>query len=111
MALIGSAAELVVAALALLNAGTMGLAAALVGGALAAAAQGTAVAVLRPGMQAGTPEFVRRWASGIAIRSSAALVLVGLVFVTRAALPPLWMVLGFFAVLLTLLYVETRFLE
>jgi len=111
MALIGSAAGLVAAALALWNAGVAGLVAALAGGALAAAAQGTAVALLRPGMKAGTPEFVRRWASGIAVRSSAALVLVGLVFVTRAALPPLWMVLGFFAVLLTLLYVETRFLE
>jgi len=111
MALVGGAAELVVAALALVSAGTPGLAAALVGGALASAAQVTAVALLRPGMKAGTPEFVRRWASGIAIRSSAALVLVGLVFVTKAVLPPLWMVLGFFAVLFTLLYVETRVLE
>ncbi len=111
MALIGSAAEAVVAVLAALNAGVMGLAAALVGGGIATGAQVTAVALLRPGMKAQTPEFVRRWASGLAIRGAAALVVVVLVFATRAVLPPLWVVLGFFGVLLTLLYAETRFLE
>jgi hypothetical protein len=111
MALIGSAEELVVAALAMANAGVMGLVAALVGGGLATGAQVTAVALLRPGMKAETPEFVRRWAVGIAIRGAAALVVVGLVFATKAVLPPLWVVLGFLAVLLTLLYAETRFLE
>jgi len=110
LALFGSAAEAVAAGLAFWRAGVPGLLAALVGGALATSAQVTAVAVLRPGMKAATPEFVRRWASGIAIRGVSALVLVGLVFATRAAWPPLWMVLGFFAVLLTLLYAETRFL-
>jgi len=111
MTLLGGAAELVVAALALLSAGTMGLASVLVGGGIAAAAQAAAVAVLRPGIKAPQPEFVRRWASGIAIRGAAALGLVVLVFATKAVLPPLWTVLGFFAVLLTLLYAETRFLE
>jgi hypothetical protein len=111
MALIGSAAELVVASFALLEAGAMGLVAALVGGGIATSAQVTAVALLRPGMKAGTPEFVRRWVSGIAVRGASALVVVGLVFATRAVLPPLWVVLGFLAVLLTLLYAETRFLE
>ncbi len=111
MALLGSAAELAVAALGALSAGVRGLAAALVGGGVATAAQVTAVALLRPGMKAATPEFVRRWASGMAIRGAAALVVVGLVFVTRAVLPPLWVVLGFFGVLFTLLYAETRFLE
>jgi len=111
MALIGSAAELVVAALALMDAGAMGLVAALVGGGIATSAQVAAVALLRPGMKAQTPEFVRRWASGIAIRGASALVVVGLVFATKAVLPPLWVVLGFLAVLLTLLYAETRFLE
>ncbi len=111
MALWGSVAELAVAALALLSAGVMGLAAALVGGGVAAAAQVTAVALLRPGMKAPTPEFVRRWASGMAVRGAAALVVVGVVFATRAVLPPLWVVLGFFGVLFTLLYAETRFLE
>jgi len=111
MALIGGVAQLVVVALAVLDAGVMGLAAALVGGGLAASAQVAAVALLRPGMKAGTGEFVRRWASGIALRGASALLVVGLVFATRAVLPPLWMVLGFLAVLLTLLYAETRFLE
>ncbi|MGA2382179.1 MAG: hypothetical protein ABSG61_01985 [Gemmatimonadales bacterium] len=111
MALIGGAAELVVAALALLDAGAMGLVAALVGGGIATAAQVTAVALLRPGMKAQTPEFVRRWATGIAIRGASALIVVVLVFVTKAVLPPLWVVLSFLAVLLTLLYAETRFLE
>jgi prolipoprotein diacylglyceryltransferase len=111
MALVGGAAELVVALVAVLAAGLPGLVAALIGGGLATGAQVAAVALLRPGMTAQTPEFVRRWASGIAIRGATALVVVALVFATRAVLPPLWMVLGFLAVLLTLLYAETRFLE
>ncbi len=111
MAVFGTAAELVVAVVAAALAGVPGLAAALVGGGIAAAAQVGAVALLRPGMRAGTPEFVRRWASGIAIRAGSVVVLAVLVLATRAALPPLWTVLGFLAVLLTLLYTETRFLE
>jgi len=111
MVLSGSAVELVVAALALAEAGLMGLAAALVGGGIATSAQVVAVALLRPGMKAETPEFVRRWASGIAVRGASALIVVVLVFATKTVLPPLWMVLGFLAVLLTLLYAETRFLE
>jgi len=111
MAVLGGAAELVVAAVAAVEAGARGLAAALAGGGVAAAAQVTAVALLRPGMKAGTPEFVRRWATGIAIRGAGVVVLAGLVLVTRSALPALWTALGFLAVLLTLLYAETRFLE
>jgi hypothetical protein len=111
MALVGSAAELVVAAIALVEAGVMGLAAAVVGGGIATSAQVAAVALLRPGMKAQTPEFVRRWASGIAVRGASALVVVGLALATRAVLPPLWMATAFLAVLLTLLYAETRFLE
>lgn len=111
MAMIGAGVELAVALVALVVAGLSGLAAALIGGALATAAQVAAVALLRPGMKAETPEFVKRWASGIGLRAGAALVLVALVFATKAVLPPPWMVLGFFAVLLTLLYAETRFLE
>jgi hypothetical protein len=111
MALVGSAAELVVAAIAFVAAGMLGLVAALVGGGIATSAQVAAVALLRPGMKAGTPEFVRRWVWGVAIRGGSALVLVAVVFATRALLPPLWTTLGFLAVLLTLLYAETRFLE
>ncbi len=110
MALVGGAAWLVVAVLALTQAGGAGLLAALGGGAVAAAAQVWAVSLLRPGMAAATPVFVRRWVSGIAIRGAAALLVVVLVLVTKAVLPPLWVVLGFFGVLLTLLYAETRFL-
>ena len=110
MALAGGAAELVVAVIASVASGVQGVAAALVGGGIAAAAQVAAVAWLRPGMKAGTPEFVRRWAAGIALRGGSAVMLVGVVFATRAALPPLWTALGFLAVLLTLLYAETRFL-
>ena len=111
MACFGGAAELVVAAVAAVEAGVTGFAAALVGGGIATAAQVAAVALLRPGMKAGTPEFVRRWASGIAIRGGSAVALAGVVFATRSVLPPLWTALGYLAVLLTLLYAETRFLE
>jgi len=110
LALLGAVAELAVAAIATVEAGSAGLAAALVGGGIAAAAQVSAVAVLRPGMKAGTTEFVRRWASGIAIRGGGAVLMAGVVLATKAALPPLWTALGFLVVLLTLLYAETRFL-
>ena len=111
MALVGGTAELVVAAIASIEAGLIGLVAALVGGGIATSAQVASVALLRPGMKAGTREFVRRWASGVAIRGGSAIVLAGVVFATRAQLPPLWTALGFLVVLLTLLYAETRFLE
>ena len=81
MALVGGAAELVVAAIAWVEGGAMGLVAALVGGGIATSAQVASVA------------------------------LVGVVFATKSVLPPLWTALGFLAVLLTLLYLETRFLE
>jgi hypothetical protein len=111
MALIGSVAELVVAAIAMVEAGVFGLVAALVGGGIATSAQVTAVALLRPAMKGSNPEFVRRWVSGVAIRGGSAVVLAGVVFATRSVLPPLWTALGFLAVMLTLLYAETRFLE
>ena len=110
MALVGGAAGLMVAALAAVEAGGPGIAAALVGGGIAASAQVAAVALLRPGMKAGTPEFVRRWATGLAIRGGSTVALIGVVFATRAVLPPLWTALGFLVVLLTLLYAEMRFL-
>ncbi len=111
MALFGSVAEAAMAAMGFVEAGVMGLAAALVGGGIATSAQITAVALLRPGMKAQTPEFVRRWALGLAIRAASVVVLVVVVLATRSVLPPLWMALGFLGVLLTLLYAETRFLE
>ncbi len=111
MARWGSVAELVIAAAALVDAGVKGLVAALVGSFIATSAQLAAVALLRPGMKAQTPEFMRRWGSGIAIRGASALILVGLVLVSKAMLPPLWLVVGYLGVMLTLLYAETRFLE
>lgn len=111
MALVGGLAEAAIAAIGAVVAGLMGLVAALIGGGLATAAQVAAVALLRPGMRAQHPEFVRRWASGIAIRGGAVVVLIVVVFATRAVLPPLWTALGFLGVLLTLLYTEMRFLE
>ncbi len=111
MALFGAIAEAVVSATGFVEAGVAGLVAALAGGGIATSAQITAVALLRPGMKAQTPEFVRRWASGIAIRGASVVVLVAVVYATRTVLPPLWMALGFLGVLLTLLYAETRFLE
>jgi len=110
MALVGSAAELVVALIALALAGVWGLVAALIGGGIATSAQIAATALLRLGMKAGTPEFVRRWASGIAIRAVSVVVMVVVLFAARQLLPPLWLALGFLGVLLTLLYAETRFL-
>ena len=62
-------------------------------------------------MKAGTPEFVRRWATGLASRGGSTVALIGVMFATRAVLPPLWTALGFLVVLLTLLYAEMRFLE
>jgi hypothetical protein len=110
MALLGGGAELAVAVIGFAWAGPRGGVGAAVGGAIAVAAQFVAVALLRPAMRSGMPAFVRRWASGIAIRAASALVLVGVAVATRAVLPPVGMALGFFAVLLTLLYSETRFL-
>ena len=110
MGLVGGAAGAAVVVVAAVLAGVGGVVAALAGGAIAGAAQLGAVALLRPGMRAGTPEFVRRWAAGIAIRAGAAVLMVVLVVATRSVLPALWTAVGFLAVLLTLLYAETRFL-
>ena len=81
------------------------------GGAVALAAQGAAVALLRPAMQVPTPAFMARWFAGMGIRAGA----LGLVLVAaithRGALPPLEASLGFLGVLLPLLFLETRFLR
>jgi len=110
LAAVGGTAAALAAGLAWWRAGTAGLEAALAGAAIAAAAQAAAVALLRPGMGAATPVFVRRWASGVAARGVSALVVVAVVLATRTTWPPLWTLVGYFGVLLTLLYTETRFL-
>ena len=103
-------AAVLAAAAALARGGSAAVASAC-GSCLATAAQGTAVALLRPAMGAPAPAFMQRWAAGMAVRGASALVLVGLVVVARAALPALWMAIGYLGVLLPLLFVETRFLR
>lgn len=111
MAVLGGAAELVIAAVGTATAGAAGLAAAVTGGLIAAAAQVAAVARLRPAMRAPGRLFMRRWATGVAIRGASVVVLLAVVLATRAVLPPLWLALGFLGVMLTLLFAETRFLS
>ena len=84
---------------------------AVIGGAVALAAQLGAVALLRPAMEASHRVFMTRWLGGIGIR---ALLLGGLLAVAathRAALPLLATTLGFLGVLLPLLFLEIRFLK
>jgi hypothetical protein len=84
---------------------------AVIGGGVALAAQLTALALLRPAMDAPQSLFLARWFGGMGVR---ALSLGGLLAVSathRAALPLLPAALGFLGVLLPLLFVETRFLK
>jgi hypothetical protein len=81
------------------------------GSALALAAQVAAVALLRPVMGARTPEFVQRWAAGLAVRGVSLVFLVLLLLVTRRMFPILWMAAGYLGVMLPLLFTETRFLK
>ena len=81
------------------------------GSALALAAQVAAVALLRPAMGARTPEFVQRWAAGLAIRGASLLLLVALMLLARRTYPILWMAAGYLGVMLPLLFAETRFLK
>jgi hypothetical protein len=82
-----------------------------VGGGAALVAQLWAVALLRPRMRAPNPEFMARWLGGMGIRFLAVGALVIWAATHRASLPPLPAVLGFLAVLLPLLFLETRFLR
>jgi hypothetical protein len=91
--------------------GLLGGRAAVLGGAVALAAQLAAVALLRPAMHAPQPEFMTRWLGGMGIR---VLSLGGLLAVSathRAAVPLPATLLGFLGVLLPLLFVEIRFLK
>ena len=81
------------------------------GSLLALAAQVAAVALLRPAMGARTPEFVQRWAAGLAVRGAGLLLLVALMLLTRRTFPVLWMAAGYLGVMLPLLFTETRFLK
>jgi hypothetical protein len=78
---------------------------------LALLAQVAAVALLRPAMGARTPEFMRRWMAGMAVRGASLLLIVGQMVLLRAAFPVIWMAVGYLGVLLPLLFLETRFLR
>jgi hypothetical protein len=81
------------------------------GGGVALLAQLAAVALLRPGMEATQRGFMARWIGGMAIRVVALGGVVAIAATHRAALPLLETSLGFLAVLLPLLFSETRFLK
>jgi len=82
-----------------------------IGGGVALVAQLGAVALLRPAMQAPQPVFMARWLGGMGLRALALGGLLALAATHRATLSPLAAPLGFLAVLLPLLFLETRFLR
>jgi hypothetical protein len=84
---------------------------ALFGGAMALAAQVGAVLLLRPVMKASTPVFMARWVGGMAIRAAALGITIAIAATHRDTLPLLATSIGFLAVLLPLLFLETRFLK
>ena len=98
-------------ALLIAGAGALGGRAAAIGGAVGLAGQLWAVALLRPGMRAPSPQFMARWLGGMGIRFLALGALVIWSATHSAALPPLPAVLGFLGVLLPLLFLETKFLK
>jgi hypothetical protein len=105
-------------ALAALLAGIGGLArgadaafASALGSWLALLAQVAAVALLRPAMGARTPDFMRRWVAGLAVRGASLVLLAGLMILSRRMFPILWMAAGYLGVMLPLLFTETRFLK
>jgi len=91
--------------------GLVGGRAAAIGGGVALVAQVWAVALLRPGMRAPSPQFMTRWLGGMAIRLLSVGALMVWAVTHRASLPPVPAVLGFLGVLLPLLFLETRFLK
>jgi len=82
-----------------------------IGGGVALGAQLGAVALLRPAMRAPQPVFMARWLGGMGLRALALGGLLALAATHRATLSPLAAPLGFLAVLLPLLFLETRFLR
>jgi hypothetical protein len=84
---------------------------AVIGGAVALAAQLGAVALLRPAMEAPHRVFMARWLGGMGIRALALGGVLAVAATHRAALPLLATTLGFLGVLLPLLFLEIRFLK
>ena len=111
LALAGAALELFCGAFAWWRAGLMAGVAALIGASVATAAQVTAVALLRPVMQAPGASFQQRWVIGMAIRFGSFLAIAALVIALRDTLPPLWLATGYLCTLLALLFGETTFLR
>ena len=107
----GVALAVVLAGVSALARGGDAAVAAACGSLLALAAQVAAVALLRPAMGARTPEFVQRWAAGLAVRGASLLLLVALMLLARRMYPILWMAAGYLGVMLPLLFTETRFLK
>ena len=92
-------------------AGLVGGRAASIGGLAALGAQVGAVALLRPAMRAPQSIFMARWLSGMGLRALALGSVLAFAATHRTALGPLAASLGFLAVLLPLLFLETRFLR
>lgn len=82
-----------------------------IGGGIAALAQLAAVALLRPAMDAPQQLFMARWYAGMGVRALVLGVLLAFSATHRDMLPLLETVLGYIAVLLPLLFLETRFLK
>lgn len=82
-----------------------------IGGGIAVLAQLGAVLLLRPAMDAPQQVFLARWYSGMGVRALVLGVLLAVSATHRTALPLLETMLGYLAVLLPLLFLETRFLK
>lgn len=115
--LVGAAAELFIAVLALFagggpsGGGLMAMVAALLGTSVAFGAQIFAVATLRPAMKAKTPEFTKAFGLGMAARFGSFLIIAVVILAFRSVLPPAWVGAGYLGMLLLLLFAETRFLK
>jgi hypothetical protein len=82
-----------------------------IGAGIAVAAQLGAVALLRPAMDAPQAVFMARWYAGMGVRALVLGLLLAVSATHRTALPLLETTLGYVAVLLPLLFLETRFLK
>ena len=82
-----------------------------IGAGIAVAAQLTAVALLRPAMDAPQQAFMARWYAGMGVRALVMGTLLAVSATHRNTLPLLETMLGYVAVLLPLLFLETRFLK
>ena len=82
-----------------------------IGGGIAVMTQLAAVALLRPAMDAPQQVFMARWYAGMGVRALVLGLLLAVAATHRGALPLVETMLGYLAVLLPLLFLETRFLQ